>query len=136
MEKKSEKFLEKLSEVREQIIEAIRTLIKERNIKSINFYEYWSEKGLDRYLFYDTDDDGYGMALYIESLEYNEKTNDVCLEMKDVDDYNQGSWDFDNLDAMGCQYLLTMLEDIIETADDEDNGHILSKDESFDDLED
>lgn len=136
MEKKSEKFLEKLSEIREQIIEAIRTLIKERNIKSINFYEYWSEKKLGQYLFYDTDDDGYGMALYIESLEYNEKTNDVCLEMKDVDDYNQGSWDFDNLNAMECQYLLTMLEDIIETADDEDNGHILSKDESFDDLED
>lgn len=130
---------EKLHEqVRDIVLEATNEfvrLLKERNIKSINFYEYWSERGLDRSLLFDCDDDGYGVALYVDSLEFDGK--DVTFHMKDTNDNDYDDWtlEYATFDGTNAISLLWMLEDVLEEADEEDNGRVLEKDETFDDWE-
>lgn len=131
---KSIKFLDKLYSLKLEILETILSLLKERNIKSINLYEYWSERNVDRYTFYDVDEDGYGVALYVDKLFV---TNDgIELKMLDTDDCGLDDWDKENLSATEMCYLLEMVEQVLEIADDDDEGRVLGADESFDDWDD
>ena len=134
MEKKADKFLERLAEIGKEILDTILAHLKERNITSINLYEYWSERNTDRYCFYDTDNDGYGVSLYVDKLYV---TNDgIELKMLDTDDGDWADWDEENLTTTERYYLLEMVEQILEEADEEDNGRVLKADETFDDWED
>lgn len=134
---KSEKFLERLSEIGKEILDTILALLKERNIKSINLYAYWSERDVDRYTFYDVDNDGYGEALYIDKLYVTEVPEDgIELKMLNTDDESWDDWDEENLSANDRCYLLDMIEQILEVADEEDNGRVLGADEDFDDWDD
>lgn len=136
---KSQKFFEALSDIRAEILNAIYALLDERKIESINLYAYWSEKDLDRNLFFTCDDDGYGRALYIEKLYYkNDGTHkSLLLIMYDVNDYRFCDWDETDLfESSQMYYLLSMLEDIVECADEDDEGRILKAEEEFGDWED
>ena len=134
MEKKADKFLERLAEIGKEILNTILAHLKERNITSINLYEYWIERDTDRYLFYDTDNDGYGVSLYVDKLYVTE--DGIELKMLDTDDNAWCDWDEENLTATERYYLLEMVEQILEEADEEDNGRVLKADETFDDWED
>jgi hypothetical protein len=137
MEYKSNEYLKKLSEVGKEILDTILSLLKERNIKSINLYAYWSERDVDRYTFYDVDSDGYGVALYIDKLYVTEVPEDgIELKMLNTDDESWDEWDEENLSTNDRLYLLDMIEQILEVADDEDNGRVLGADEEFDDWDD
>lgn len=129
------KFTEKLIAVRNEIVAAIKNLLSERKIESINCYAYWSERNCDRYLFYDVDDDGYGIALYVDKIRTDEK-GDLCFEMMDLNDTPISDWDLTMFDASNTNYLYDMILSIIEEADEEDNGRVLTADEEFDDWED
>lgn len=136
MEKKNFVFSNELNELREKILNAVYELLNERKIKSINMYAYWDEAQLDRCLFFQCDDDGYGRALYINSLKYIKKEKRIELDMYDVDDSPYATWDESDLfEASQMNYLLSMLEDIIEWADEENEGKILKAGETFDDWE-
>ena len=140
MEKKSTNFTDALNKVREEILKAIFELLDSRNITSVNLYEYWADDHTDRCLFFTCDDDGYGKALYVDTLTIKENqdgTRSLILAMKDTDDYEFADWDETDLfEPSQMNYLLTMLEDIIEYADEENNGRVLTADETFDNLED
>ena len=140
MEKKSTNFTDALNKVREEILKAIFELLDSRNITSVNLYEYWADDHTDRCLFFTCDDDGYGKALYVDTLtikENSDGTRSLILAMKDTDDYEFADWDETDLfEPSQMNYLLTMLEDIIEYADEENNGRVLTADETFDNLED
>lgn len=131
---KSEKFLEKLYNLKLEILETILSLLKERKVKSINLYEYWSERNADRYTFYDTDEDGYGVALYVEKLFVTK--DGIELKMLDVDDGEWGDWDEENLSTNEMCYILEMVEQVLEIADEDDGGRVLKASESFDDWDD
>ena len=133
MQKKADKFLEKLAEIGKEILDTILAHLKERNITSINLYEYWSERNTDRYSFYDTDNDGYGVSLYVDKLYVTE--DGIELKMLDTNDNAWCDWDEENLTTTERYYLLEMLEQIFEEADEEDNGRVLKADETFDDWE-
>lgn len=133
MEKKADAYLERLAEIGKEILDTILATLKERNIKSINFYEYWSERNTDRYSFYDTDNDGYGVALYVDRLYVTE--DGIEMKMLDTNDNAWADWDEENLTADERYYVLRMLEEILEVADEEDNGRVLTADEDFDDWE-
>ena len=135
--KKHEIFSEQICKLYKEIGDTIIALLKERKVKSINLYEYWSERDCTRYTFFDVDSDGYGVALYIDKLRFDEKLGNLIeLEMLDTNDNSYSTWDFQNLTAVEMNYLLEMLEEIFEEADEEDNGRVLGADESFDDWED
>lgn len=114
---KAENYLEQLSEIGKEILNTLLATLKERGIKSINLYDYWSERDTDRYCFYDTDNDG------------------IELKMLDTDDGDWAEWDEENLTTTERYYLLDMVEQILEVADEEDNGRVLTADETFDDWE-
>ena len=139
MEKKSTNFTDALNKVREEILNAIFALLDSRNITSVNLYEYWANDCTDRCLFFACDDDGYGRALYVDTLTIKKNrdgSRSLILAMKDTDDYDFAEWDETDLfEASQMNYLLSMLEDIIEYADEENNGRVLTADETFDDLE-
>lgn len=133
MKKDVENYLKKLSELGKEILDTILATLKERGIKSINLYEYWSERNTDRYTFYDTDNDGYGVALFADKLYVTE--DGIELKMLDTDDCDYCDWDEENLGAAERWYLLDMIEQILEEADEEDNGRVLEANETFDDWE-
>ena len=139
MEKKSTNFTDALNKVREETLNAIFALLDSRNITSVNLYEYWANNYTDRCLFFVCDDDGYGRALYVDTLivkKNSDGSRSLILGMKDTDDYNFAEWDETDLfEASQMNYLLTMLEDIIEYADEENNGRVLKAEETFDDWE-
>ena len=132
--KKADKILRELSNLGNEAIETILSLLKERKVKSINLYEYWSERNANRYTFYDVDDDGYGVALYVDKLYVTE--DGIELKMLNTDDCEWGEWDEESLSATDKCYLLEMVEEALEIADDEDEGRVLGADESFDDWDD
>jgi len=132
--KKADFYLKKLSELGKEILDTLLATLKERGIKSINLYEYWSERNTERYTFYDTDDDGYGVALFADKLYVTEEG--IELEMLDTDDCARTTWDEENLSPTERYYILTMVEQILAVADSEDNGKVLAADETFDELED
>ena len=133
MEKKAENYLKKLSEIGKEIIETIVSELKRRGIKSINLYEYWSERNVDRYTFHDVDNDGYGVVLYVDKLYVTD--DGVEMKMLDTDDCEWADWDEENLSTTDRYYLLDMVEQVLNEADEEDNGRVLGADESFDDWE-
>lgn len=131
---KSIKFLDKLYSLKLEILDTILSLLKERKVKSINLYEYWSERDVDRYTFHDVDDDGYGVALYADKLYVTD--NGIELKMLDTNDCEWDDWDKENLSATEMCYLLEMVEQVLEIADEDDEGRVLGADESFDDWDD
>ena len=134
MNKKADNYLELLAEIGKQILDTILSELKERNITSINLYEYWSERNTERYTFNDVDGDGYGVALYADKLYVTE--DGIELKMLDTNDCEWADWDEENLSTTERYYLLDMIEQILEEADEEDNGRVLGADETFDDWED
>ena len=131
MEKKSEKYLKQSSEIAEEILDTLLSTLKERGIKSINLYDYWNERSTDRYCFYDTDEDGYGVALYVDKLYVTD--DGIELKMLDTNECEWADWNEDHLTAPERYYLLEMIEQILEVADEQDYGRVLNADETFED---
>lgn len=133
MEKKSEKYLKQFSEIGEEILNTLLSTLKERGIKSINVYDYWNERGTDWYYFFDTDKDGYGVALFVSKLYVTK--DGIELKMLDSNECEWTDWNEGNLTAIERCYLLEMIEQILEVADEQDDGRVLNADETFDDWE-
>lgn len=133
MEKKSENYIKQLSEIGKEIFNTLLSTLKERGIKSINLFDYWSERGTERYCFYDIDNDGYGVALFADKLYVTD--NGIELKMIDTNECEWADWDEENLTTSEKCCLLEMIEQILEVADELDDGRVLNADETFDDWE-
>ena len=131
MEKKSEKYLKQFSEIGEEILNTLLSTLKERGIKSINVYDYWNERGVDWYYFYDVDKDGYGVTLFVGKLYVTK--DGIELKMLDSNECEWTDWNEGNLTAIERCYLLEMIEQILELADEQDDGRVLNADETFED---
>ena len=138
MVKKSGEYEKKMNELRTEILNDIFALLEERNVESINMYEYWATADLDRCLFFDCDDDGYGVALYIDTLYFDKNAEfKLTLKMNDENDCHYADWNESNLfEVTQMNYLLSMLENIVENADEYLlKGRILKAHETFDDID-
>ena len=131
MEKKSENYIKQLSEIGKEILDTLLSTLKERGIKSINVYDYWNERGIDWYYFFDTDKDGYGVTLFVGKLYVTD--DGIELKMLDTNECEWADWNEENLTVIERCYLLEMIEQILEVADEEDDGRVLNADETFDD---
>lgn len=131
----SAEISEKLEELKAATLKELLSIFEAKGITSLNMYEYWSMANTDRYTFYDTDNDGYGVALFVDKLYLNSNGDGIVLDMLTADDSDWGEWTEDNLTAVEMNYVLAMVEEIVEVAEEEYNGRFMKADEDFDDLE-
>ena len=67
---KSEEIYKGLSLLHEQALDCLIGLLNEKmKTESINVYYYYNEGDVDKYMFLDTDNDGYGKGLFIDTIK-------------------------------------------------------------------
>lgn len=132
MKKKSDEILEALMKVREDTKTEIMRLLKERNIESINVQPYFQECYVTNYAFFETDKNGNGECLEVESVKVvNGKP--VFTMYTNYGNY-WGERTLEDFDTSEVVYILEIIEEIFEQID---NGEpLLKEDETFDDYED
>ena len=125
-------YYDQLSQVAKEARESIISLLKENDLTSVNFLPYTQESYIANYLFYDCDNNGYGVALEIDNLTFeNEK---VTLSMSENEDGYYGQRSLNELLPNECVYVLEMLTGVIEYSKQE-GIPVLAKDQDFDDVE-
>ncbi len=129
---KIENLNRRLNEIAKEARESIISLLKENNLTSVNFLPYTGEGYVENYLFYDCDKNGYGIALELDNLTFeNEK---VMLSMSENEDGYYGQRPLNELSANECVYVLEMLTGVIEYSKEE-GIPVLAENQNFDDIE-
>ena len=116
----SDRFYEKLCSVGVEVKTAILDLLNSHNIDSIEISTYVKEGYIPNYIFYDMDNNGYGIAY---NLEYIKKDNKGVgyvfgLTTNDGDMYTENV--LHDFNAVELVYLLTMLEELFKNTDEND----------------
>jgi len=71
--------------------------------------------------------------MYVDTLRFD--GDNLWLEMNDLNDCGAAVWDETNLDAVSAKYLLDLLEEICEYADENNDGKFCEADVDLDELE-
>ena len=101
-------YREMLANVRYEILGQITAALEWLGGKVCLDY-YHSEEGLDRYTFFEVDNDGYGRELNIDTVEQTE-SGEIEIRLSDTEDCYCPVWDLSDLNATDAMYLLTELE--------------------------
>lgn len=99
-----------LSNVRYEILGRVQYLLEWLGGKVCNRY-YHDEDIVDRNTFFAVNNDGYGVELYIETVETDENGN-VTAHLVDTEDSYSYEWDLSDFNASNSLYLLDELEQI------------------------
>lgn len=125
-------YYDQLNQLAKKTRESIISLMKENNLTSVNFLPYTGEGYVDNYLFYDCDKNGYGIALELDNLTFeNEK---VMLSMSENENGYYGQRSLNELQPNECVYVLEMLTGVIEYSKQE-GIPVLAENQDFDDIE-
>lgn len=117
-----EDLLSKLrSELPNDIIGAINYLGKKRI--SLRFYH--DEDIVDRYTFFEVDDDGYGRELFIDTVTIDENKK-VHILLHDSEDTYNPIWELEDLTTTDALYFLTELEALCAYKDENPDEEIVS----------
>ena len=127
-----ENYYDQLNQLANEARESIISLLKENNLTSVNFLPYTSESYVDNYLFYDCDKNGYGVALELDDLTF--ENGRVMLSMSENEAGYYGQRSLNDLSANECVYVLEMLSGVIEYSKEEDIP-VLAKNQDFNDVE-
>jgi len=131
IEKQSELCIELLMQVREQAKSAIMEILTERKVESINVQPYFQECYVTNYAFFETDKNGNGECLEVESVKVvNGKP--IFTMYTNYGNY-WGERTLEDFDTSEVVYILEILEEIFEQVDD--GEPLLKEDENFDDYE-
>ena len=130
---KIENLNKRLNKIAKEARESIINLLKENNLTSVNFLPYTQEGYIDNYLFYDCDKNGYGVALELDNLTF--ENGEVMLSMSENEAGYYGQRSLDELSANECVYVLEMLSGVIEYSNEE-GIPVLTNNQNFDDVED
>lgn len=74
---------------------------------------YHNEEDLDRYTFFEVDDDGYGRELFVNTVEQTD-SGEIEIRLSDSEDCYCPLWDLSDLTATDSLYLLSELEAVVE----------------------
>lgn len=74
---------------------------------------YHNEQDFDRYTFFEVDDDGHGVELFIDTIEQTD-SGEIEIHLSDSEDCYAPVWDLSDLTATDTIYVLTELENVIE----------------------
>ena len=130
---KIENFNKRLNKIAKEARESIINLLKENNLTSVNFLPYTQESYVDNYLFYDCDKNGYGVALELDNLTF--ENGKVMLSMSENEAGYYGQRPLNELSANECVYVLEMLSGVIEYSNEE-GIPVLANNQDFDDVGD
>jgi len=108
------KMNEELKKVRKMGLDWVYEQFKKRNIESINVREYVINDCIGNYLFYDCDDDCYGVAM--ELTEVKVVDGKVLLEMYCNEEFYE-TLNVKNLNATEMSYFVDMMESIFDGVD-------------------
>lgn len=127
-----ENYYDQLNQLAKEARESIISLLKENNLTSVNFLPYTGENYVDNYLFYDCDKNGYGVALELDNLTF--ENGKVMLSMSENEAGYYGQRSLNDLSANECVYVLEMLSGVIEYSKEE-GIPVLAENQDFDDVE-
>lgn len=127
-------YADMLNNVREQIIGQVQCAL-ERLGGRICPRHYHEFEDMERNAFFEMDDDGHGVELFIDSIEITE-TGEVEVTLQDSEDCYSYVWDLSDFNASNALYLLSELEDIIKLVEEEGRPIITDYDENYEDDED
>lgn len=104
-------YSDMLGKVREQILESVRSLIEKLGGEICTEY-YHSEKDTTRFTFFDTNNDGYGVELFVSKIKTD--GDKITFYMSDSEDTYSFEWQLSHFDASNALYLLEDLEEIAD----------------------
>lgn len=105
-------FEDTLSMIRTQILDAATGIVKRLGGK-INMNHYFDEGEVDRYTFYDTDKNGYGVELFLDEVSLDKEGN-LLASLSDTEDTYDITYDQSDFDTSDALYLLKQLEDVAQ----------------------
>lgn len=113
MNKVASYYGDQLSNVRYEILGAITALIKKLGGRVYARYYHDGEPDLTRNTYFEVDDDGHGVELFVDTVYINDEG---LLEatMYDSEDCYCTVWPDNYFNASNAYYLLTELEEIAE----------------------
>ena len=104
-------YTDKLNIIREEIIASVKSALEWLGGKVCLGY-YHNERNFDRYTFFECDDDGYGVELYIDTIEDNGNGN-IEIHLSNSEDCYCPVWGLSDLNMSETLYLLRELESVI-----------------------
>ena len=114
---------------------ALIRCLNDRNIDSINVKAYMDEDMIDWYCFPQTDKNGYGVMVKIDTLRKTDKGWVADVVDEDDEDWDTLDVSRNNFGASELIDILGIVEGIFAVADEDYNGKVLAADEDFDDIE-
>mgnify|MGYP006988881065 FL=1 len=74
---------------------------------------YHTEGNVERYSFYKTDNDGYGVELYVDTVDIS-YSDEIKIHLSNSEGCYHTEWDLSDLTTTDAIKLLTELENVIE----------------------
>ena len=118
----------------EKAHKALIETLNKRGVESINVKTYMDNELIDWYSFPQTDKNGYGVNVTIDTIRKNEKGEWVA-DVVDESDDDWGTLELTtwNFDCSGLIDILSIVEDIFNTADKNYNGKVYGAGEDIED---
>ena len=116
---------------------ALMDALNERGVLSINVKAYMENELIDWFTFPQTDKNGYGVNVKIDTIKKSDKGEWVAdvVEAVSDGDFNTLAIDQWNFGASELIDILGIVECIFAVADDEYNGKVLAENENFEEEE-
>lgn len=113
---------------------ALIETLNNRGVESINVKTYMDNDLIDCNYFPQTDKNGYGVNVKIDTIRKNEK-GEWLVDVVNEDEYDWGTLELTiwNFDCSGLIDILSIVEDIFNTADKDYNGKVFGAGEDIDD---
>lgn len=105
-------YADMLANVRNEILGRIQSVVEMLGGK-INVRYYHDEADLDRNTFFEVNDDGYGVELYIDLIRTSD-SGELEIHLTDTEDSYSCWWDLSDFNASNSLYLLYEVEAIAE----------------------
>ena len=117
MHNESDNYLNELHAIAERVKVSIINLIEKLGGKICMKY-YTTETDCDRYTFYDTDTEGFGIAYFVDEIFTD--GGKPYFKLSDGEDCYETEWSLDDFNANDLVYLLIELESVANYI--EENG--------------
>lgn len=115
MKKKNQQYRSKLVDIQSEIINDIKTILKEKFGGRVCLRHYHEWIDMDRWLAFEVDGAGYGRELFFDTVFMEGDT--IGLYLHDTEDCYNPYWEAQDMTASDAVNLLTELEDVAEYID-------------------
>lgn len=131
----SKELFEEYNQVHAKAEDALTSLLDKRGVISINVKAYTENNLVDPCVFSQTDKNGYGALVSIDTIHKDERRGWVadCVN-EDEDAWGTLDLDSHDFDAEDLLFILKTVEEIFRLADEEHQGKVLAAGEDYEKL--